>query len=208
MDVQARLEGAKAALVDYLTREVEVRNAITTSMRRREELGRQLDRRRSEEDECARRQRDITEQLVQRGADLAAARQRLAMTTGEKESRAHHLGALAEARRRWEREATGLEAALLQTRSRVESLEQIQQNYEGYQRGVRAIMRAEEHPAGRRRRREYEAPAGSTRWPRVGGALHTIADQSPRGPSTTCVKGGRARSFIPLEPRRPSRTRT
>ena len=50
--------------LDHLTREVEVRNAITGLTRRREELARQLDRRRVEEEECVQRQRDIAEQLA------------------------------------------------------------------------------------------------------------------------------------------------
>ena len=41
-----------------------------------------------------------------------------------------------------ERAAAECEAALLQTRSRLESLEQIQETYEGFTRGVRSIMQA------------------------------------------------------------------
>ena len=55
---------------------------------------------------------------------------------------------MAEARRRWERQAVEVEGVVVQARSRLESLEQIQANYEGFHRGVRAIMREEHHPDG------------------------------------------------------------
>lgn len=142
------LEAAKSALVEHVTREVEVRNALATLARRREEIARQLDKLRAEERELERRREEIDAQLLTRRADLERLRSELARATGEQETRANELRALAEARRRWEREAVEVEGVLVQARSRLESLEQIQANYEGFHRGVRAIMREEHHPDG------------------------------------------------------------
>ncbi|MGD9762459.1 MAG: chromosome segregation protein SMC [Candidatus Binatia bacterium] len=142
------LEAAKSALVDCVTREVETRNALTTLARRRDEIARQLDKLRAEEAALEQRRAEIEVQLTARRADLEALRVDLARTTDAQARSAAELRALAEARRRWEREAAELEGVLLQARSRLESLEQIQSNYEGFQRGVRAIMRQEASPEG------------------------------------------------------------
>ena len=145
---QAALDDAKGALVEQVTREVEARNAATALARRTDEVARRLDKLREEEAALEQRRVDIDAQLAGRQLELERLRAEVAAAAGAREARANELRALAEARRRWEREAQSLEGALLQARSRLESLEQIQSNYEGFQRGVRAIMRAEQHPDG------------------------------------------------------------
>lgn len=146
--LSAALEAAKGALVEQVGREVEVRNALGGLARRREEIARQLDKLRNEERELERRREEIDAQLLARRADLERLRGELARATGEQETRANELRALAEARRRWERQAVEVEGVVVQARSRLASLEQIQSNYEGFHRGVRAIMREEHHPDG------------------------------------------------------------
>ena len=146
--LSAALEAAKGALVEHVTREVEVRNGLASLARRREEIARQLDKLRSEERELERRREEIDTQLLTRRADLDRLRGELTRATGEQETRATELRALAEARRRWERQAVEVEGVFVQARSRLTSLEQIQANYEGFHRGVRAIMREEHHPDG------------------------------------------------------------
>jgi chromosome segregation protein len=145
---QAALEAAKGSLVEHMARDVEARNAAAALERRREDVARQLDRRRAEDEALQGRLRDIEEQAAQRRQDLAALRAELAAAAGEQEARAEEVRTLAETRRRWERRAAELEGVLVQTRSRLESLEQIQRNYEGFHRGVRAIMREEQHAEG------------------------------------------------------------
>lgn len=145
---QADLEAAKGALIEHLTREVEVRNAAAALERRREDMARQIAKLRGEEAALEQRLQEIADCGADRKRDLTGLRERLAAAAGEKDSRAERLRALAEARRHWEREAAELETTLLQVRSRLESIEQIQRNYEGFDRGVRAIMRSERHPEG------------------------------------------------------------
>jgi chromosome segregation protein len=146
--VQSAVEGAKSALLEHVTREVEARNAAAALARRREDIARQLDKLHVEETTLDQRRSEIDAQLAARRADLERLRGDLEAATGAQAAQAHELRALAEARRRSEREAVELEGALVQTRSRLESLEQIQANYDGFHRGVRAIMRAEEHAEG------------------------------------------------------------
>jgi chromosome segregation protein len=146
--VQASVEQAKNALVDHVTRDVEARNAGTALARRRDDIARQLDKLHGEATMLDRRRQEIDTQLAARRADLDRLRGELADAAGAQTARSNELRALAEARRRVEREAMELEGTLLQARSRLESLEQIQANYDGFHRGVRAIMRAEQHAEG------------------------------------------------------------
>ena len=145
---QAALEAAKGALIEHVTRETEARNAATALERRGDEIARQLDKLRREEAAVEQRRGDIEAQVAARRADLERLRAALAAASGAQEARAGELRALAETQRRWERQARELEAARLQACSRLASLEQIQSNYEGFHRGVRAIMRAEHHADG------------------------------------------------------------
>ena len=146
--MQDALEAAKGALIDHVTREVEARNRAAVLQQRGEEMARQLDKLRAEESALEQRRAEIDAQLATRRADLERLRGELAAATGAQEASANELRALAETRRRWERDGLALEGALTQSRSRLLSLEQIQSNYEGFHRGVRAIMRAEQHADG------------------------------------------------------------
>jgi len=145
---QAALDLAQSALVEQVTREVEARNAAGALERRGDEIARQLDKLRAEETILEQRRIEIDAQLAARRADVDRLRGELAAASGAQDARAHEVRALAEARRRAEREALALEGTVLQARSRLESLEQIQANYEGFHRGVRAIMRSEQHADG------------------------------------------------------------
>jgi chromosome segregation protein len=146
--LQEALEAAKSALIEHVAREVEARNRVTVLQQRGEDMARQLDKLRNEEASLEQHRGEIEAQLAARRVDLDRLRAELTAATGAQEARTNELRALAETRRRWERDALELEGALLQTRSRLHSLEQIQYNYEGFHRGVRAIMRAEQHPDG------------------------------------------------------------
>jgi chromosome segregation protein len=145
---QAAVDDAKGGLVEQVTRAVEARNAASALQRRSDDVARQLDKLRAEEGALEQRRGEIDAQLAGRQGELERLRSEVAAAAGAQEARANELRALAEARRRWEREVQGLEGVLLQARSRLESLEQIQSNYEGFHRGVRAIMRAEQHAEG------------------------------------------------------------
>ncbi len=147
-EMQAHLDAAKGNLVEHVTRAAEARNGLIAVQRRREDLARRLDKLRAEETALDLHLLEIDRQANGRRGDLEALRAELASATGEQETRADELRSLAEARRSWQRRATECEGELLQARSRLESLEQIQSNYEGFERGVRAIMRDDNQTNG------------------------------------------------------------
>ncbi len=86
---QAELEAVKGTLIEHLTREVEVRNALTGLERRRDETARQLGKLRAELDAVGERMREIDRQAAARRADVEQLRTRLTAASGEKE-RARH----------------------------------------------------------------------------------------------------------------------
>lgn len=142
-----RAEAAKDQLVGVLAREAEARNQAAALQRRDEEISRRLTRLRDEEQQVAAELLGLDEELVARRATLDAVRQRLRDLAGEREGHSGRLRQLAEEKRRAEQEASRMQAHLLQVRSRLGSLLEIQRNFEGYQRGVRSIMVAP-HSAG------------------------------------------------------------
>jgi chromosome segregation protein len=206
---QNDLEAAKSALVDHITREVEARNAVAALERRREDLARQLGRRRAEAEALAERLRELAGERAARAAELEKLRARLQAASGEKEAQARRLHALMEARRHRERELNELEAAAVHARSRLESLEQIQSNYEGYQRGVRAIMKAERPAEGVvgvvgeviSAPEEYERAVAAVLGERLQYVIVSSEDAAAGAVDLLRREAGGRGSFIPLEPR-------
>jgi len=212
--LSAALEGARNALIEHVTREVEARNAVTTLARRREEIARQVDKLRGEEQALEQRRGEIEAHLADRRVDLDRLRGELTRATGEQETRANELRALAEARRRWERGAVELESAMIQARSRLESLEQIQADYEGFHRGVRAIMRQEQHPDGVLGvvadvidiPQQYERAVAAVLGERLQYVIVRGADEGAEAVGRLREESSGRSSFIPLQPRVPDLT--
>ena len=140
MTANADLEAAKNTVVGLAAREAECRNALAQQTRRRDEARRRLDKLGAEQAEASERLAAVETAAAARRADGAALRDRLRTAEGEKEQRAERVRVLAEERRGWEREINAAHNQLVQLRSRLESLQEIQRNYEGYQRGVRSIL--------------------------------------------------------------------
>lgn len=208
------LETAKNALIEHVAREAEARNAIAAHVRRREEIARQLDKLRAEERTLEERRAALETELAARRADLERLRSEQAHATGEQEARGNELRALAEARRRWEREVQEHQGALLQSRSRLESLEQIQHNYEGFQRGVRAIMRHEQHADGVLGvvadvidiPQEYERAVAAVLGDRLQYVIVSGEDAGAEAVDRLRQEASGRSSFIPLTPRVPDLT--
>jgi chromosome segregation protein len=134
------VEAAKNAVVGLVTREAEGRNAHATQLRRRDESRRRLERLGAEQAEAGQRLAAVERDAAARRVDIASLRDRLRAAEGEKEHRAERVRAIAEDRRGWERQAEEANGVVVQLRSRLDSLQSIQRNYEGYQRGVRSIL--------------------------------------------------------------------
>jgi len=146
--VQAAVEEIKNRVVGLVAREAELRNAIAEHTRRGEQARRRLDKLTAEHVEASERLAALDAALATRRADAAVLRERLHAAEGDKERCAERVRALAEERRGWERAANEARDLLVQVRSRLESLQAVQRNYEGYQRGVRSILLDSERTEG------------------------------------------------------------
>lgn len=137
----AAVEAAKNSVVSLATRESECRNAIATQTRRLEETQRRLEKLGAEHAEASQRLTTLDSTLAERRGDVDGLRARLRTAEDEKKLRAERVRALSEERRQREGDADQAQESLLQLRSRLASLQELQRNYEGYQRGVRSILR-------------------------------------------------------------------
>jgi len=143
-----RVETTKNAVIGLATREAGCRNALAVQTRRRDDAQRRLDKLAAEQVEASQRLAEVEAAAGGRRVDIATLRERLHTAAGEKEQRAERIRAIAEERRGWEREASEAHNLLVQLQSRLDSLQEIQRNYEGYQRGVRSILLDEQHNEG------------------------------------------------------------
>jgi chromosome segregation protein len=136
----AEVETAKNAVVALVAREAECRNALAAQTRRRQDAQRRLQQLAAEQAEAGERLAAVEAGAATRRSDIANLRDRLRAAEGEKEQRAERIRLIAEEHRGWERETSEAHGQLVQLTSRLESLQEIQRNYEGYQRGVRSIL--------------------------------------------------------------------
>lgn len=206
---QTALETAKGALVEHLTAEMEARNMLVASERRRQDMARQYTRLWAEKQQAEERLREIDRQLAARQADVAQLRAALAALAGEKEQQADRVRTLADNRRQLERQMAGLEARLAQMRSRLDSLEEIRRNYEGFAPSVQAIM-CDEHDPPRVLGvvadvldipQDYERAAAAALGERL---QYMIVQGEEEGASAVDMLRREARgrgSFIPVKPR-------
>jgi chromosome segregation protein len=207
---QAHVETIKAALVEQLTRQVEVRNALATHERRRDDAARRLAKLRAELHDVRARLAAIREAQAAKRDAMAQVRAQLATATGAQAHRTDELRALAESRRRWEREIATAEGALVQAQSRLQSLEQIQDNYEGFQRGVRAILRERAGAEGVLGvvadvidiPEPYERAVAAVLGDRLQYVIVRGADEAADAVRQLRREESGRGSFIPLEPRR------
>ncbi len=147
-EVEARIEAEKNELVAHVARLAQAHNAMSSLQHRSEDIDRQLGRLRDEDRTLEGR----AEEAGRRGAAarelLGQLRERLTSATAEQEQRAEEVRRHAEERRRLDRQLSEFEGQLVQARSRLETLAQIQSRYEGFERGVRSIMGSASLAAG------------------------------------------------------------
>ncbi len=206
---QAAVDEDRGALVSLVSRMAETRNEVAVLTRRREEIQRRLARM-SEDRLALVTQLEVAERdLAVRQGDVARLQARLEAAAGEKERRAAEVRQLAEERRRWERQLAELQAALVQARSRRQSLDEIQRNYEGYQPGVRSIMAAKQPAAGVLGvvadvigiPREYERAVAAALGERLQYVIVNEAEEGVGAVANLREQASGRGSFIPLTPR-------
>jgi len=207
---QEAVDDAKAGLVAWVTRIAETRNEMVGLDRRREEAQRQMARMTEERVALSTQLEAAERDLSARQADVATLQTRLEAAAGEKERRAAEVRLLAEERRRWERQIADLQAKLVQAQSRLQSLEEIQRNYEGYQPGVRSIMASEQPADGVLGvvadvigiPREYERAVAAALGERLQYVIVSEAEEGVGAVASLRQHASGRGSFIPLTPRR------
>ena len=207
--MQAELEAAKNAVVGLAAREAECRSAAATHTRRRDDARRRLEKLAAEQTEASERLAAVEAAAAARRADILSLRERLRTAEGEKEQRAERVRVLAEERRGWEREIAETHEQLVQLGSRLDSLREIQRNYEGYQRGVRSILLGAQPEGGVLGvvadvidvPQEYERAVAAALGDRLQYVIVRQADDAVGAVSTLRSEDSGRGSFIPLAPR-------
>ena len=141
-EIESRVESEKNELVAHVALQAQAHNAMSSLQHRGEDINRQLGRLGDEDRALAGRIEEAGTRATAAKEILRELRERLASATVEQEGLAQEVRSHAEERRRLDRQISEFEGQLLQARSRLESLEQIQSRYEGFERGVRSIMGA------------------------------------------------------------------
>ncbi|MBI2986669.1 MAG: chromosome segregation protein SMC [Deltaproteobacteria bacterium] len=139
-DLQGEVEREKEALIGAANQAAHLRNESLLKERQRGETERELARNRSEGSETAR----SLETCQKKRQEKKSALERSLEHAGEiRKETGEAAGAIEEWSRILEKEEikiAALKERLHESRSRLASLEALQKNYEGYQKGVRAIM--------------------------------------------------------------------
>jgi len=148
VEATAEADDLKATLVGIAAREADGRNTIAGQTRRRDEALRRADKARGELEESSARLAALDAEEARQRALAGELRERLHQTEGEREQRAERVRVLAGERREWARTAQEARDLLVQVRSRLQSVQELQRNYEGYQRGVRSVLLDEQRAEG------------------------------------------------------------
>lgn len=139
-DLLERLENRKSALFDCMTRRAEIRNRHTALRERGKDLRRKIDQARAEIGELQKE----TEAILSRHGETEAWKEQLRRQRGllllQKAACAFHGQELEGEIRDLGAKAEALQEALHRKQSRLVSLRELEESYEGYQDGVKAIM--------------------------------------------------------------------
>lgn len=208
--VSTEVESLRSALLELAGRQAEYRNQLQGAAQRKEEAQRRHRRDAQELAHAASELAKVERLLATRRLDVIGFAQRLHSAKGEMEAHAERVRSLAEQRRFWEGERSTVTSRLLQVRSRLDSLREIQQNCEGYQRGVRSILREAQPDGGvlgvvadvLEIPAEYERAVAAALGERLQYVI--VRDGADGVQAVSALRGedsGRG-SFIPLAPRR------
>jgi len=147
-DAAKNAEVLKGSIRELAAREVEARNLHVAGTRRKEQAVRRWEQVRLDLAVADERLAGAQHAAAAVACDLEILRGKLRSAQGEKEERADRVRSLSQQLRERERRVADLEHLIVQSRSRLQYLEEIQRNYEGYQRGVRSILLDEQRSEG------------------------------------------------------------
>jgi chromosome segregation protein len=134
------LADEKNDLVDLLTQIARLKNSLVDAHRRTEELAHRQQRLAREKEEAQEKGEEIHARLTNQARQLDGRRQSRLQIEAEWEQKTLHLKELHVALAHLEEKLTRCREKLNQESSRLESLLELQRNFEGYQAGVRSIL--------------------------------------------------------------------
>lgn len=160
------LEAEKGKLIDSLTQLTSLRNRLTHLEERSEDLQKRIRSNLREFEEVSRRLHQVEETSLEKRKTKELTLSILSVYQEEKVRLEREIEGLRKLFHQRQEERSLLEETLRQDRSRYLSLKELQENYEGYEKGVRSILL---------QKREEEE-----RWKGVFGVVADILDANPK----------------------------
>ena len=158
-ELSDELEAEKVKLIDTLTKLTSLHNRLVHLDERKEDLQKRIHSNVEESEEVSRKLKQLEETASEKMKEREQILSIQSIYQEEKAQWERELEGVKEVLRLRQAERTALEEALRQDRSRYHSLKELQENYEGYEKGVRSLLL--------RKKEEQE------RWK---GLLGTVAD--------------------------------
>lgn len=140
LELSDELEDEKGSLVDTLTRLTSNRNRIVHLQERKEDLQKRIRSNREEFEEIKTRLKQLEELFHEKQKERELTLSVLSIYQEERKRWEEELERLKEVFQQKQKERSVLEETLRQNRSRYLSLKELQDNYEGYEKGVRSIL--------------------------------------------------------------------
>ena len=164
-EVSEQLETEKGKLIDLLTQLTSLKNRQSHLEERKEDLQKRIRSHEKESEEVRSGTAQLKESLsrIEKEKELSQALQ--SALQGEKERWEGEIDQLKEVLRTKQTERSALEEILRQDRSRFLSLKELQENYEGFEKGVKSILL--------RKREDQE------KWERILGVVADIFEPEP-----------------------------
>jgi len=138
--LQDGVEREKEALIDAANQIAYLKNDFLAKDKRRGEIGKELARSEAELTETTESLSACDEKRNESSQALGSCAEEMRQRALEAAHVAASIQALSRARQAQEKKIAALKAQIQENRSRLESLADLQKNYEGYHEGVRAIM--------------------------------------------------------------------
>ncbi len=164
-DVAEQLEGEKSKLIHTLTQLASLRNRQSHLEERKQELQKRLQLHEKELEEDERGLGRLKEDLLRKERERDLTQSVRATLQGEKEKWEGEIEKLREVLYSKQRERATLEETLREDRSRYLSLKELQENYEGFEKGVKSILL--------QKREEQE------KWKRIVGVVADLFEPEP-----------------------------
>lgn len=164
-DVSEQLEGEKSKLINTLTQLTSLKNRQSHLEERKQDLQKRIRSHEKESEEVRSGMAQLQEDLLRKEKERDLTQSIQATLQGEKERWEGEIEKLREVLSAKQTERTTLEERLREDRSRYHSLKELQENYEGFEKGVKSILL--------QKREEQE------KWKRILGVVADLFEPEP-----------------------------